>query len=175
MNWKEFRPTIGFLIKFIGFYLVFSLLYALYVTAYEPAPDPATEWVTTQSALLLKGAGYETSTYRNADRPTITILNDGKAVVSVYEGCNGLNVGIIFIAFLVAFGPINRQMAWYAFVGLLVLHISNLLRIVFLFWVALELPDFLYFVHKYLFTAIIYAVVFIMWLVWVWRFVLRRR
>ncbi len=46
----------------------------------------------------------------------------------------------------------------------------NLARISLLFWVALYLPDLVYFVHKYLFTAILFVIVFVLWIVWVRKF-----
>ena len=35
---KEFKPTILFLVKFIGIYIVANLLYGIYVTAYATGP-----------------------------------------------------------------------------------------------------------------------------------------
>ena len=77
---------------------------------------------------------------------------------------------IIFLAFLFAFGPVNRALLWFAPAGLLILHAMNLARIVLLFWVSLYLPKFMYFTHKYFFTAILYVVVFVLWVWWVRRF-----
>lgn len=167
MNWREFRPTIFFLVKFLGIYLVGNLLYGVYVTAYEPAPDPVTRWVTDQTAWALSCSGWDTHTVYHKARPTTSIIFQENAVVSVYEGCNGLNVMIIFVAFLVALGPYTKVFYWFLPVGLVIIHVANLFRIGLLFLVTLYLPDFLYFAHKYLFTAVIYAVVFVMWIVWV--------
>jgi len=170
MNWKEFKPTIFFLVRFLGFYIAGNLLYGLYITSYEPKPDPVTQWVTHQSSWVLTQMGWSTETVHHRMRPTTSVLYQSKAIVSVYEGCNGLNVMIIFSAFLVALGPIKKTLYWFLPAGLMIIHISNLLRIVFLFWVTLYLPDFLYFTHKYLFTAFIYLIVFVMWFVWVKKY-----
>jgi exosortase family protein XrtF len=167
---KEFRPTIMFLVKFLGIYLVGNLLYGFYVTAYSPAPDPLTRNVTVQTATALRLTGHEVEIEDHPVKATVMILDDGKSVVSVFEGCNGLNTAIIFIAFLFAFGPVSRQLIWFIPLGLLVLHVTNLLRIGGLFLIASYLPDFLYFTHKYLFTAVIYAVVFALWVWWVLKF-----
>lgn len=169
MNWKEFRPTIIFLIKFIGIYIIGNLLYGWYITTYHPLPDPLTQWVTEQSSWVLSQTGWRTIIVDHPTKPTTTIYYHAKAVVSVYEGCNGLNVVIIFLAFLFAFGPVNKSLGWFAPLGILIIHVSNLLRIILLFFVALYLPGFHYFMHKYLFTAIIYVVVFLMWVVWIKR------
>jgi exosortase/archaeosortase family protein len=80
---------------------------------------------------------------------------------------------IIFVAFLVAFGPMRKALLWFIPVGLLIIHGINLARIALLFWVSLYMPDFMYFTHKYLFTAILYVVVFLLWIGWVKRFALK--
>lgn len=170
MNWKEFKPTIFFLVKFLGIYLVGNLLYGLYVTSYEPQPDPVTRWVTDQTSWVLSHTGWPTETVYHTARPTTSILYNKKAIVSVYEGCNGLNVMIIFLAFLVSLGPYRKSLIWFSVIGLLIVHLSNIFRIGFLFLVTIYLPDFLYFTHKYLFTAMIYAIVFVMWIFWVKKY-----
>jgi len=164
---KEFKPTILFLVKFIGIYLVANLLYGFYVTAYEPAPDPATRVVSGQTAIALSACGWPTITRDNDRKPTTELVYDDNSVIAVYEGCNGLNVMIIFVAFLIAFGPLVKNLLWFIPLGIGILHGVNLARIGLLFWVSLYLPDFMYFTHKYFFTAILYVVVFVLWIAWV--------
>jgi exosortase family protein XrtF len=166
---KEFKPTIFFLLKFFGLYIVGNLLYGWYVTSWYPQPDPVTRWVTSQSAMVLEGFGYETSVHDYPTKPTTYIEWNGKGIVSVYEGCNGLNVAIVFLAFLVAFGPFNKTLAWFVPLGLLIIHVSNLLRIILLFLVSIHMPNYFYFTHKYLFTAFIYLFVFLLWIGWVMK------
>lgn len=167
---KEFKPTIFFLIKFIGIYLVANLLYGIYVTANKPRPDPATRIVSQQSAMVLTVFGWPTLAQDDENKPTTQLICDGKSVLAIYEGCNGINVMIIFVAFLVGFGPVSRPMWWFIPAGLLILHAMNLARITLLFWVSLYLPKFMYFTHKYFFTAILYIVVFVLWIWWVKKY-----
>jgi len=164
---KEFKPTIFFLLKFFGLYLIGNLLYGWYVTSWYPQPDPLTQWVTSQSAMVLDLFGYDTSVHDYPGKPTTYIAWNGKGIVSVYEGCNGLNVVIVFLAFLFAFGPYKKALAWFTPLGLLIIHVANLGRIVLLFLVSIHMPDVLYFTHKYLFTAFIYLFVFLLWIWWV--------
>lgn len=166
MNWREFRPTIFFLGKFLGIYLAGNLLYGWFITAYYPEPDPVTIAVTRHSAGILD-LFTPAHPVVHMTKPTVSIYGTDRSVVSVYEGCSGLNVAIIYMAFLVAFGPLSMRLLWFAPLGLVIIHIANLLRIVLLFVVASRLPGYLYFTHKYLFTAFIYIVVFILWFVWV--------
>ena len=171
---KEFLPTIFFLLKFVGIYVVGNLVYGWYVTSYEPVSDPATQWVTDQTAVVLTVCGWETESEDIAYKATTNLVYDGNDVLAVYEGCNGLNVMIIFVAFLIAFGPLTKQLFWFIPVGLLIIHLMNLARITLLFWVAIYMKDYMYFTHKYFFTAILYVVVFILWVWWVRKFATKK-
>jgi exosortase family protein XrtF len=164
---REFLPTIIFLAKFLGIYLVASLLYGAFVTSFEPGPDPATRAVAQQTSTALVVCGWEASAHDNARKPTSEVAYRKRDILSIYEGCNGINVMVIFVAFLLAFGPMNRKLLWYIPLGLIAIHVSNLLRITILFWVSLYEPDFMYFLHKYFFTAALYVVTFILWVIWV--------
>jgi exosortase family protein XrtF len=166
VNLKEFKPTILFLVKFVGLYVVMSILYGLYVEQARPQPDSATISVTNQTAGILRTIGWTVITSDHPTKPTTSIQYEGRGIVSVYEGCNGINVAIIFLCFLVAFGPMNKKLAGYAPLGVLIIHITNLGRILGLFYVVIYMPHAVYFTHKYLFTAVIYAVVFGLWLIW---------
>ena len=167
---KEFMPTILFLGKFLGIYLVGNFLYGLYVTAYEPSPDPVTHWVTNHTATVLTTCGWSSGVADNPGKPTTNLVFEEKNILAVYEGCNGINVMIIFVAFIIAFGPWSRRMLWFIPLGLVIIHIVNLVRITLLFWVAIYSKDYMYFMHKYFFTAILYVVVFVLWIWWVKRF-----
>ncbi|HTF20622.1 MAG TPA: exosortase family protein XrtF [Chryseolinea sp.] len=164
---REFLPTIIFLAKFLGIYLVASLLYGAYVTSFEPGPDPATRAVAQQTSVALGVCGWATSAHDNGRKPTTEVAYRNRDILSIYEGCNGINVMVIFVAFLLAFGPMNRRLWWYAPLGLLAIHLCNLLRIAVLFWVSLNEPDFMYFLHKYFFTAALYVVTLTLWVIWV--------
>jgi len=167
---KEFKPTILFLVKFIGIYIVANLLYGIYVTAYSPGPDPITSVTSRQTAVALGICGWPSVTQDNEKKPTTLLIHEGRSVLAIYEGCNGINIMIIFVAFLFAFGPIGKHLLIFALAGILIIHLMNLARISLLFWVVLYLPDFVYFVHKYLFTAMLFVIVFVLWIVWVRRF-----
>jgi len=164
---REFLPTIFFLGKFLGIYLVANLLYGAYVTSFEPGPDPATRAVAHQTSAVLNAFGWDTSAHDNGRHPTTEVAYRSRDILSIYEGCNGINVIIIFVAFLFSFGRPSRTLWWYTPLGLLLLHLCNLARITVLFWVSINEPDFMYFLHKYLFTAGLYAVTFILWVFWV--------
>jgi len=163
---KEFKPALRFLGVFVGFYLVMNLLYGWWITTHNEA-DPATVWVTQQSSGLLNLFGEDTHTKPKVTAPTISILKGSRSVVNVYEGCNGINVAIVFLAFIIAFGGDKKKMMWFIPLGLVIIHVANLLRVSGLYLVAEYFQQYFYYVHKYAFTASIYLIVFVLWWWWI--------
>lgn len=167
--YQDFKPSIFFLAKFIGLYIVLNVAYGFYLNASKGEADFVTKWVTEQTASIIDVYEDKIATGPKDDLKSIFIYKDSQAILSVYEGCNGLNVMVIFISFMIAYGKIGKRMLWFIPVGLLVIHLFNILRILLLFHVTISMPDFLYFSHKYLFTAFIYIAVFGMWALWIFK------
>jgi exosortase family protein XrtF len=166
---KEFRPALRFVMIFAGVYLAGNLLYGLYIEFYRPLPDPMTWWVTQQVASLLTMFGNPTDILNVSNEPIVILKKAGdvgKTVLRVFEGCNGLNVLIVFSAFVIAFGGRLKPMVIFLLIGGVVVHLANLSRIILLYYTALHRPTLFYYFHKYFFTAVLYLVVFGLWIIW---------
>lgn len=166
MNIKEFKPALYFVGKFLVVYLVLNTLYGIYIAQYDTQPDPVTKAVTKNAIVLLNAFGYDAE-IQSTPNPYVPVSLDGQRTVSVFEGCNSLNVMIVMLAFLVAYkGPLKHYL-WFIPLSLVIIYIFNLIRVDLLILVSRYLPDYMYFTHKYFFTAFIYAVVFLLWFWWV--------
>lgn len=176
--WQEFKPTIGFLLKFFGIYLIFSVLYGLYIGAYDTKDllDPATRVVAQHCASTASIIGYdieivEDDHLRRETLPEQTydsLWFDQIYAVSVEEGCNGINVMILFVAFVVGFGGKLSRMAWFIPAGLLFIHLANIGRLLFLSLMNVEWGGRgFHFFHKYGFTAVLYLAILLLWYLWV--------
>lgn len=162
-----FRPALLFLARFLGVYVIGSLLYGFFIESYGNHPDPATRIVTQHAVVMLNAKGADVYAEDNPFGPQV-LLNDATGtVLRVFEGCNGLNVMVVFVAFIVAFGGPLRKMAWFVLMGLVLIHVANLLRVGLLYVVATRFEEYFYLYHKYLFTAVLYVLVFGLWVSWV--------
>ena len=171
MIWKElsrFKSVFGFIGRFFLVYLVGNLLYGWMVMSWRPVADPVTREVTREVVLVLNQLGFETHTVDHRSKPNINIVLNQRPIVAVYEGCSGLNVMIVWLAFLIAMGPWNFRLVWFTVAGMVVIHMMNLVRLVALFEVSLYWPQHFFFIHKYLFTAFLYVFVFLGWVLWLW-------
>jgi exosortase family protein XrtF len=165
---NEFKPSLLFLTRFLAVYFIGNILYGVYVESFGDRPDTLTRAVSQQTAVVINMFGDEHATIQDSpNAPRVLLNNSAGTVLRVYEGCNGLNVIIVFVAFLVAFGGPLSKMGWFVPAGILVIHFFNLLRVSLLYYVAVHLERYFYFFHKYFFTAILYTVVFALWILWV--------
>jgi exosortase family protein XrtF len=173
---KEFKPTILFLVKFALIFGIGSFAYGSYIKSFHnpenPKPDSFTNWVAVQSNGMLHMLGYKTKLYYPEKSPIIDIYidNEEQNGVAFYEGCNGLNIMILFVAFVFAFSNNYKTMLWFIPAGLVAIHIFNLLRIVSLTIMATVNSTAFHFFHKYAFTGVIYVFVFFLWYLWATKF-----
>ena len=173
---KEFRPTILFLVKFGVIFTIGSLLYSFFVASYQkldpPIPDPFTEWVAAQTNTTLNVMGYDAHLWYPESDPLVVIYITGfeNENVAFYEGCNGLNIMILFVAFVFAFGNRYKRMLWFIPVGLVSIHLFNLIRLSILAILATWSSSIFHFVHKFAFTGVIYAFVLFLWYLWATKF-----
>ncbi|HQQ96810.1 MAG TPA: exosortase family protein XrtF [Cyclobacteriaceae bacterium] len=170
---SEFKPAIRFVLLFLAIYVAGNSLYGVWIENTKPAPDAATVTVSRQVSWLLSPVDQTVSTLNSETEPVVMLRNQHGPVLRVFEGCNGVNVMIVFVSFMIAIGGRFSNLAKFTIGGLLVIHVANLLRVFLLFITAIYQPRLFYYFHKYLFTAVLYAVVFALWYVWIEYFIVR--
>lgn len=171
---KGFLPVLKILLRFVVIYIVFVLLYQLYLNNYEnDVVDPFTRWVAKQVAFVQDLFGFPTNLVDNLKLHTVLFQTNGKFTTRMVEGCNVISVAILFAAFIFAFYKGSKTFL-YIFAGLIFLHILNVSRIVLLNIIFLKYPQYEKIGHDYLFPAIIYGGVVVLWLIWIQSFALKK-
>lgn len=164
---KEFKPAIRFVLIFLVSYLIGNLAYGLWINSLLGTPDFLTVLVSKNTSSILNSFGFSTMPALSETSPVVFMKSGGKNILNIYEGCNGVNVMIVFVSFLFAFNEKIKALSWFVPVGVIIIHFFNLIRIVWLFRLAISGSHYFYYFHKYFFTAIIYVVVFSLWGVWI--------
>lgn len=99
---------------------------------------------------------------------TIRFSNGG--YIAVNESCSGLKQDYqILVLFLLFPGPWKHKL-WFIPSGMLIMHITNILRIAVLGMVTLWLPQHWHFIHDWVLRPFFYVVIFILWVWWVEHF-----
>ncbi|MFL9843833.1 exosortase family protein XrtF [Flavobacterium rhizosphaerae] len=167
------KPFFLFLLKFAGSYLLLSLLYRLYLMQFDAAlfePDGMTRLVAEQSRDIMIFFGENASIQRLYTEPSYRFFVNGRSVARVVEGCNAVNVMILFAAFVVAFSSTLKKTALYIVFGAVVIHILNVTRIALLNFGLFYYPEYGEILHDVVFPLFIYGVVFVLWVIWVIKF-----
>jgi exosortase family protein XrtF len=99
--------------------------------------------------------------------PSVKLFYKNKYISRIIEGCNGLSVIILFIAFVIAFSGKIKNTILFILFGTIVIHVLNVARIALLSIALYSYPEYEHFLHGVLFPLVIYGVVFILWVIWV--------
>jgi exosortase family protein XrtF len=170
MNWdfiKKNTRAIQFLLVFIGLYFGLNTAYGFFIQYYYPGSDPFTRLIASQVVWLLSFFDPSIAAYPSQFSESIAVANDRENMIYVFEGCNGLNVLIVYLSFLLAFAGPRKLLIRFIVVGMIGIHLLNIGRVCLLYGVVFYFPDQVYFFHKYLFTGILYIFVFLLWYLWV--------
>lgn len=171
---KDLFPVLKILLRFVVIYIVLVLLYQLYLNQYvNDVVDPFTRLVARQVAWMQDLFGFPTVLVDSMKLHSVLFQINGKFTTRMVEGCNVISVGILFVAFIFAFYK-GVKTIFFILGGVFLLHILNVLRIVLLNIIFLKYPQYEKVGHDYIFPAIIYGGVIILWLVWIQFFALKR-
>jgi exosortase family protein XrtF len=133
-------------------------------------PDYMTHIVTIQSQDLLQVFGYNAVVMPHPDEPSMKLIVNGKYLARIIEGCNSVSVIILFVSFIIAFSGRLKETIIFVLAGSVLIYIVNLLRIVILSIGLYYYPWRSDILHQIIFPAIIYGMVFLLWMFWVNRF-----
>ncbi len=166
----KYRTVFTFLGLFIGTYLLLAFLYSQYLYFFQTnihQPDFITRLVAKQSSLLLSGFGINGNVIPDGEIPAMTLLVEGSPVATIVEGCNAVSIIILFIAFVVSFAQGFKKTALFIFAGTALIYSVNIGRIALLAYLLYMYPQHTEFLHGVVFPAIIYGMVFLLWVGWV--------
>ncbi|MFP3832353.1 exosortase family protein XrtF [Chryseobacterium sp. SIMBA_028] len=170
---KDFKPVLGILLRFIIIYLVLLFAYQFYLNANKALGlDPFSRIIADQVSGVQNVIAYPTKLYDDVKNEQVWFYVKNQYATRMVEGCNAISVIILFVSFVFAFYKGSKT---FVFVGvsLVLLYIMNLLRIVGLNIVMVDHKEYGKMFHDFVFPAVIYGSVVLLWLVWIKFFALK--
>lgn len=172
---KKNKVVIQFLIKFFVVYFSLTGLYSLYLKNTQQKEtifscSPVTKMVTNHSEIVAEWFGYDIYTDQNYQELSYMFMVNEKYVVRIVEGCTSVSVMILFLAFIIAFSGSIKATILFGFFGLILIYITNIFRIVALSLIIYHYPQYQEIMHSLFFPAVIYGMVFLLWMIWVRKF-----
>lgn len=108
--------------------------------------------------------GYDIKTLNN----TLYFPNNG--FVAVQGACSGLKQFYQWIFLILIFPGPWKYKSWYIPMGLVIIHLTNIFRIIILSVVVMNWPQQWDFIHLWIMRPFFYVVIFIMWVIWVEKY-----
>ena len=100
---------------------------------------------------------------------TMYMYFPNQCIMYINESCSGLKQMLQFSLLIMLFpGPWIKKL-WFIPLGMIIIHLTNLFRVVGLAVVMNNWPQYWDFSHDYIFRPIFYVVIFALWLYWVER------
>lgn len=174
--WSEIpKPILKFALKGLIIFIIWQIIYTNFLKPNRILDKPITFLIGNSTILLLQKT-YSTDTfyireikYFNAD---IEFFESSKAVIyknnfkliGIGDSCNGLEMYILYIAFIFIFPSRLKNKINYILFGIPIIIFSNIIRCYGLCIVQLYSPHFFVYAHHYIFKIITYFVVFFLWI-----------
>ena len=157
----------SFLLKALFLFIIWKLLYQL-VLFPARVPDKQLTQITAGATAMLYtnllsnvNIDFKEEAINNSHR-TIVFVDD-KKIIGIADGCNGLELYVLYIGFLFCIPERFIKQSIYALGGIIIIFILNSFRCFGLVWLFLHHYSFADFAHHYLFKMIIYALIFLIW------------
>ena len=101
-----YKPFLLFLGKFLLSYLLLTFVYESYLSQFDVKKleiDGITQLVATQTKDLMVFFHYDADVKPNLTELGIKFFYNQRFIARIIEGCNGVNVIILFVSFVIAF------------------------------------------------------------------------
>lgn len=103
--------------------------------------------------------------------PITTVENTmyfaNKGYMQINQSCSGMKQIMQFVLLMMVFPGLWKRKLWFIPLGVLIVHLTNLFRVIGLSVVITTIPDYWKFSHDNVFRPLFYIVIFAMWVWWV--------
>jgi exosortase/archaeosortase family protein len=166
-QWEKVRGVFWFFV----ITLLFHIIWRIWVNNLHFAPvQPIISFIRT---FLVNQVYYE-STYILRHvlsiniilEPNVIITNNGVWLI-LGESAAGFKQMCQFAVLILLFSGQWKHKAWFIPVGFIILHLTNIFRIISLVVIAMHWPQQIHYAHDNYLRILYYVVIFGLWLVWV--------
>lgn len=163
--------------KIVQFVLIGSISYVIWLLAYNTIIKSYTNWdyalnenISDISIWLFDLFGVNANKEIDSDHVIVSLLNSNHRGVWVGDNCNGFKLFSIFSIFILAYPENWKSKIWYIPLGVIIVHLANIIRIMALVLINDYNPAYLDFNHDYTFTIFVYSIIFGLWYLWLKKF-----
>lgn len=159
------EPILKFLSFGLVLYLSWFLLYEFWIHPMKVLDDAVIANTLALSRYLLNTVGFASEI--SGDR---ILRIAGTPGLFLGDSCNGISLFALYSIFIIAFPGKMLSKFFFIPLGIIVIHLLNVLRVVLLAVIETYSYSWTEFNHTYTFNLIIYSWIFFMWLYWINKF-----
>jgi exosortase family protein XrtF len=147
-------------------YLSWYLLYQLIIKPHTLIDEKLISLIIANAAFILKLLGF--TVYQSMEDRNLQLIGiDGSHPIWIGSPCNALTLFMFFALFVIAFPGNIKKKLWFIPLGIVIIHFTNVLRVVALITINYYAPQYIEFNHTYTFTILVYSIIFLLWMWWV--------
>ena len=169
------RPIRVFILKVALLSILWKCLYVFIL--YEPRTfdEPLTDYVGKSSAWVLNQL-YQSNTFtanlfltKSLFEGQITISTashiyfDKRLVMFIADACNGLELIVLYLLFIIALPATFKRKLLFTIGGLAIIYLVNVFRCVGLVALLIHYDEYFNIAHHYIFKMMVYFSIFLLW------------
>jgi len=173
---EQFPPQVRiFLLRGLVLFAIWKFVYLFFWAQPRTLDGPLTNTVGSQSVWILNQV-YQTKGFKATPVVAVTrmegdyqiakvskIDKDGKHLLNIADDCNGLELFILYIGFILSMPATIKRKVIYLIGGVFIIHIVNLLRCVGLSALLMHWDRYFDLAHHYIFKIMVYSTIFVLW------------
>lgn len=174
-RWEKVRGVFWFCLII----LIFYILWKIWASTFHFAPIQP--FISSVSTFIVHQL-FNESTYILRQILNITISTEPQIIITkngirllLGESAAGLKQMCLFSLLIIFIPGQWKHKAWFIPVGIVILHLTNVFRIICLVVIAMHWPQQIQFAHDSWLRILYYIVIFGLWLVWVEKFAYKNK
>jgi exosortase family protein XrtF len=157
------QPIKLFLLKVSAFYISWSLLYVFILQPNRVVDAYLTRNLGALTANLMQLILPSHSVQVVHDTFISSLQIDEKFNIFILDGCNGFELYVLYVGFILCFPFKNKSTFKYIVLGLLSIFLLNLLRCTVLSYLKFHNVSYFDITHHYIFTITVYSFICALW------------
>jgi len=165
-----------FFLKALGLFIVWKLVYLFILLPGRVVDGPLTRMIGVSTGRVLDLTARRPDRYwvamatdtvvmdgRIYSSPAMDIYRNERRTLRVADACNGLEMMVLYLGFLICFPASLRRKLGFATGGLVLITLLNIIRCGALVLIFIHYNKYLDFSHHFAFTFIVYGFIFLLW------------
>ncbi len=169
------KPVRYFLSMALAMAVAWKLIYLIFLLNTRILDGPLTNHVGVASAYLLNHISgmHDFSAFNNVDTTIMEgqiqivqvckIVHENKKVLHIADGCNGLELMVLYSGFILCFPSSKKRKLFYLLFGVTIIDCCNILRCSLLGIIKEFYHPYFYISHHFIFKAVVYTVIVMLW------------